>query len=596
MTAGRDTFRVYGADVETDNDGHSAWVVQWAISNGHFEQTGRTLDGFRDRLLALMKESADTYVYFHNLKFDLSYIKYVLADLRDNYGCTLEITMREKNPIAIKIVPGDPKLRAVNIRDSLKKYPNSSLAQMAKVVNMKKLDGFDFFPGWSASVDFNLGSNWDYVRMDARIVAIAMQQLHDLGNNRATVSSDAWNHAKRMIDRRAWEVYFPSLDNELDSALRRGYIGGINISEHRGVCTGEITHADVTSMYPTVMAYDPLPIGAPTYSTVAPREGQLYVVHLMVRLSLKEGWIPWFISKTVLGLDPEAKLGEPVIRTAGYIELTLTSVDLANLKRSYDVDIMPGCEPEYFIFKSATGILYPYVDKFVQEKAAAEKGTLKYMRAKLMLNSCYGRFALNPVGQATELVADGDDLNWSREPEITEEHDAYLPYGMFVTSHAHTRLLDYVEAAGPENVIHCDTDSVIHYGGRVNGVKYGRELGEWDIEARPVRLWEGGFKRYCEQLTLEPSKSKDYKLAAAGVPPRMKIELLDNPELILSDSVLGNEEYKVRTPWLRNEIAASGQDPDRLNTMKLMPKEVPGGTILTETTYKLRDNLSFGVR
>lgn len=606
MPRGRSTTRVYGADLETDNDGERAWIVQWAISNGRCEWAGRTLESFKEQILKLMRTGAETYIYFHNLKFDLSYIKYALADLRDNHDCDLRITMRERNPIALSLIPRDDERRTVHFRDSLKKFPGATLAQMAKLVGLEKLDGFDFYPGWSESVDFDDPANWKYVCMDARIVAVAMQQLHELGNDRATVSSDAWHAAKRIIragdgskpgiDNRKWDTWFPRLPNELDAALRRGYVGGINISEHRGLCEGKILHADVTSMYPTVMMYDPLPVGLPTYTTEEPPEGTLYVVHLEAKLNLKEDWIPWWIFKRVSDLEDGITLGKPVTNCTRYHEMTLTSVDLANLQRSYDVDIKPGGEIEYFVFKSKTGALAPYVQKHMEEKERAEKGTMLYTWAKTMLNSLYGRTALNPMGQATELVADGDDLVWSRHPEMSEEHDAYLPYGMFVTSHAHTRLLDYIELAGPENVIHSDTDSVIHYGGKVEGIKYGRELGQWDIESRPVRLWEGGFKRYIEQIDPNPSSIKHYKLAAAGVPLRTKIELYDDPELILTDAELGHVDYKVRTPWLREHVRREGGNPDCLNTMKLMPKEVKGGIILTETTHKLRDNFRFGVR
>lgn len=35
--------QVYGADFETDNDGETAWVVQWSISDGKREKYGRAL-------------------------------------------------------------------------------------------------------------------------------------------------------------------------------------------------------------------------------------------------------------------------------------------------------------------------------------------------------------------------------------------------------------------------------------------------------------------------------------------------------------------------------------------------------------------------
>ena len=37
---------VYGGDFETDNDGASAWIVQWSISDGDSELWGPDLPSF----------------------------------------------------------------------------------------------------------------------------------------------------------------------------------------------------------------------------------------------------------------------------------------------------------------------------------------------------------------------------------------------------------------------------------------------------------------------------------------------------------------------------------------------------------------------
>lgn len=598
--------RIYGGDIETDNDGKTAWIVQWAITNNNEVYTGRNLESLAGRLTWLATRRDATYLYFHNLKYDLSFIKYALSAVCDASNTSPLIMMRDRNPIAINLTPIDKSRRGtLHIRDSLKKF-QGNLASLARVVGLEKLDGFDFYRGWSDDVDFDDPDNWEYVIQDARIVAVAMQQLHALGNGRATTSSDAWSHAKTIARQHSdgrpgtsnhnWQNWFPSLSYELDALLRRGYVGGINISEHVGINRGQITVSDVNSMYPAVMMYDPLPVGLPTVTTTRP-DGALYVVHGDFKLKLKNGWIPWWIFKSVADKEEGVELGRPVVETTRYHTMTLTSVDYKNLCRSYDVTLRPGCEPQYLVFKSRVGLMSDYINTHMRDKNNAVRGSMEYNRAKLMLNGLYGRFALNPMGQTTTMTTlDSGIVDWIRTPELTSHHDAYLPFGMFVTSHAHTRLLDYVEAVGPENVIHCDTDSVIHYGGRADGVKYGDELGEWDVENTPKVVYEGGFKRYVLQLTDNPASTKDYKIAAAGVPPQTRWEIYDNPEIIITDAELGHREYRVNTPWLRDELRKQGLDPDKLNTCKLLPREVLGGTILRETTHKLQDAFNFGVR
>ena len=183
-----------------------------------------------------------------------------------------------------------------------------------------------------------------------------------------------------------------------------------------------------------------------------------------------------------------------------------------------------------------------------------------------------------------------------------------MPYAMFVTAHARRRLLEYVEKCGCENVIHCDTDSVIHYGGQVDGIKYGNGLGEWSIECEPLAVYEGGFKRYVEILREDriwTEKEKWVNMACAGVPKKtnvkgvptgMWVEILDNPEVILSDKHLGQTDYKIESDWLRELYINNGMNPDCVNTMKLIPERVPGGIILRERQHKLNDNLRMRLR
>jgi hypothetical protein len=608
-------LRVFGGDLETDNDGDKAWIVQWAISDGTDEITGTSIESLRDRLKVMMR-SFPSVIYFHNLKYDLSFIKYALFDIMVKDGIMLFPIMRNGNPIMVSLQPPeDSGMHELSFRDSMKKL-QGNLAAVAKSVGMSKLEGFEFYPGWSNAIDFNDVKNWDYVKMDARIVAVAMQHLHADGNTKPTFSGDAWRNAQRMLngsdmrtDNDNWNKYFPKLDADVDKALRSGYSGGLNISRHKGLNVGQITHADVNSMYPTVMYYDELPHGEPIYSRDEPKSS-VFVVKAKFKLKLKPGLIPWFTFKHggeyVL---EDLSIGTPIVETKFFHTLTLTSVDVALMSAWYDVEI-DASEAEYWSFKSNVGIFREYIDKYMEmkKKEAAEgrKGKLGYNWAKLMMNSLYGRFGLNADGEETTLEFDTEinDIKWKPVPAVIDI-DGYLPYAMFITAHARRRLLDYVMRCGSENVIHCDTDSVIHYGGRVPGIEYGHDLGQWDVESEPFKIWEGGFKRYIEQITPEIDSVKSLKMAAAGVsnrrtdsgvPVGMWIELWDNPEIICSNQTLGNLDYKIKSEWLRKVYAENGLNPDKVNTMKLIPVTVPGGAILVERKHKLDDCMKIGFR
>lgn len=275
-------------------------------------------------------------------------------------------------------------------------------------------------------------------------------------------------------------------------------------------------------------------------------------------------------------------------------------MDWDNLAIDYDIEVCKG-PGEFWAFRSRVGLMKPYIDKWGAEKKKAKKGSVEREHAKRMLNAAYGRFALIPDGEKTELIMDPEsgDLRWRSEEEKGEP-SAYLPYALFVTAWARRELMDrvrkVVDRYGVNSVLHCDTDSVIYLGEPIGD--YGKEIGQWDNESRPSAIYEGGFKRYIEVFEDEPyfdEGVKRFNVTCAGVPqPKradklpygMWIELLDSPARIFGGE-LGHEDYKIESKWLREIYKKAGKDPDHVNTLKLIPKKVPGGVILEGHTHEI---------
>ena len=149
------------------------------------------------------------YLYFHNLKYDIEFIKYSLYEIQQMPNIEVHYMMRERNPIFVRISGSKGSgLGELHIRDSLKKFAGT-VSDLAKNVGMKKLDsGTDFSAGWSNSIDYDNPKHWEYVKTDARIVARAMQQLHALGADRSTSSGDAWKGIKESLVRARWKPYY----------------------------------------------------------------------------------------------------------------------------------------------------------------------------------------------------------------------------------------------------------------------------------------------------------------------------------------------------------------------------------------------------
>lgn len=615
---------IFGLDTETDNNGKDeAWIVQWAIHNGKKAWHGTDLASLRDCLLKVGGRGKH-YFYVHNLKYDLAFIKYVIWNIKETQNGEINAIIRKGAPVSITLIFGNRKLI---FRDSMKKW-QGNLRSMGKTIGLEKLDppgDEDFSAGWSEKIDYDDPETWKYVERDAEIVAVAMQQMHARGANKATSSGDAWKGMHEIINgpkwikgQDKWTRLFPPLCYDLDKNLRPAYFGGINISRNLGLNKGPITHEDRVSMYPGIMYGtdgEELPFGMPIYiGSVLPPDDVLYITRQRMKLSLKEGHIAWFSFKD--GYDyaiEDYENGTVIEHTWEWHELTLCSVDLANLAEDYDIKIDPTFETETWIFKSEVGILRDYIDKWIAVKKNAPKGSADRLHAKIMLNASYGRFALIQDSELVSLVYDEgeQDLKWTSEITVSE-NDAYLPLAIFTTAWARRRLMDRVRqvtaARGEDAVIHCDTDSVIYKGLPIGGT--GKDLGCWDLEHENVKMvYEGGFKRYVEILnddylrypddpSIDPMRS--FSMAAAGVPQHtfrdgvpsgMWVELLDDPYRITTGTELGNEHYKIRSEWLRKLYERSGRDPDDVNTMKLLPRTVRGGIILTPTTHRMTDNL-----
>ena len=594
---------IWGLDTETDHDGKRAWIVQWVITGTPGTYKGTDLRTLTHRLRCLGRTREKQYIYIHNLKYDLEFIKYSIWDLVQEYGAKITPIFRNGQPVQVAV---DVNNRTLIFRDSAKKW-QGNLRSLGDALGYPKLENIDpeFHPGWSKELQLDTEEAWRYVIRDAYICYKAGVFWHSQGFTRATTSGDAWHDMQIVRGRKYWDEQFPHLTREEDDALRDGYFGGINISRFKGYHEGPITHEDKVSMYPGVMLDKPLPVGPPQYMGPIHPDSGLWVGKLRVKLHLKEGHIAWFTFKN--GLDycgEDLRYGQHVEDTKQWHTLTLTCVDWENLTIDYDIEVMQG-PAEFWAFRSRTGLMKPYIDKWAAEKKRAKKGTAEREHAKRMLNAAYGRFALIPDGERTELIMEDGDLRWHSEEEKGDP-SAYLPYAMFVTAWARRELMDRVrkvtELRGFESVLHCDTDSVIYVGTPIGD--YGKEIGQWDLESQPSAIYEGGFKRYIEVFDDKPFYETDktgimkitrYNITCAGVPqPKradglpygMWIELLDKPERIFGGE-LGHEEYVIESEWLQDMYIQGHKSWKPTNTLKLLPRRCPGGVILEGHTHEI---------
>jgi len=199
-----------------------------------------------------------------------------------------------------------------------------------------------------------------------------MRAFHKEKFTRATISGDAWACAREMIgssdgQRHAsylkWDKYFPKLTLELDRLIRAAYSGGINYSMNPGVHEGGISHYDIHNSYGAVMMWAPMPYGLPTETKDWPREDQLFVANIRIKLKLREGLKPWLqfrngFDNIIEGWDH----GTLVSETKEWHTLTLTSVDIGIIDDWYEITFDDDYDETFWIFPSKEGLLKPYLD------------------------------------------------------------------------------------------------------------------------------------------------------------------------------------------------------------------------------------------
>lgn len=455
-------------------------------------------------------------------------------------------------------------------RDAAKKFPNMSVASVAKAFKMSIQKG-DIEYDKERPVGYEPDTNEiEYLDRDVRIVAKALRETIDNGMTRLTIGADALAEYKKVIGgEQRFRNIFPLLSEEMDSEIRRAYRGGFTYLADRfkGVRLGCGLVLDVNSLYPSVMYNDLLPYGMPEWvpGKVDPTERRpLTVFSVTFTAKLKKDHIPCIQIKgsSIFGATEYLKeIEEPTT-------LMVTNVDWDLYLEQYDVVIY--AYGGGWRFKAARGLFKDYIDKWSKIKAESVGGQREI--AKMFLNSLYGKFASNPNVTGKIPILENNRVRWVLGEPKTKE-PVYTAAGVFITSYA--RALTIRAAQKNYSVFaYADTDSLHLL----------TETIPDEIDIDPVRMgawkFEYAFKEahfvrakvYLEKLQdenvhitgeCEPDcqKRHNYKTAFAGMPQG-------------TASTLGFEDLV----------------EGRVIEGKLSPRSVEGGIVLEKIPFTLNLN------
>lgn len=549
--------KVYIADFETNN--HIEDCRVWAacavdIETNETAFIGNSIESFIEWL-----SDQNSIVYFHNLAFDGQFILSYLLNNGYRY------TQRKENKsfdalisdtgafysLNIRFKKSGKYWYRVQIRDSLKKI-NSKVERIAKSYNL---------PFRKGKIDYNLvrpkgheltPEEKDYILDDCRIVAAALLTHIQQGLDRVTAASDAFNIYKgEYLGPKMFEYYFPVLPYEIDKDIRKAYRGGFTylnpIYKNRRGISGIVL--DVNSEYPYILHYKPLPVGYPIFFEGEPKEDSrfpLYICRCRFAFEIKPNRIPSIQIKNTFRFQQNEYLTSS---NGEVVELFLTNIDIELIKEQYNLfsfEIINGWK-----FQQKTGLFDRYVDSFMEIKKNS-KGAKREV-AKVMLNSLYGKFGMNPekYKKIPFLNDEGIVKFKMSDPEITDP--IYTALAVFVTSYGR----DLIIRAAQRNFnrfIYSDTDSIHLQGYEIpEGINIdAKELGAFKIEE------SFSDSLYLRQKTYMHTTENGITVKCAGMPDSCK-------ELVTYDN------FKIGSTF----------------PGKLLPKVVKGGVVLIDTVFTI---------
>jgi hypothetical protein len=583
----------YVGDFETTTKKEDCRV--WAY--GYMEiddKTNYKIGNSIDEFMGWMeKELPD--IYFHNLKFDGSFIvnwllskgwKWTHKDKDEEHGqagtfSTIISNMGQWYMVDICYgYKGKKKQHAV-IYDSLKKLP-FPVKKIAKAFKLPVLKGdIDYtLPrpiGWKITEQEH-----EYIYGDLFIVASALKTQFEQGLTAMTNGSDSLKGFKDVISKEMFQKFFPVLSKKIDDQIRKAYKGGFTWVNDKiqGMPIEDGMVFDVNSLYPSRMYDCDLPYGTPEkfegkyeYNSQYP----LYIQAVSCSFELKENHIPTIQIKNKRGLFMENEY----LKSSNHEVVTLyvTNVYWELIQEHYKLD-----DVEYhdgYMFKSKNNLFREFIDFWMDIKIN-NTGAIKEL-AKLMLNSLYGKFASNPIvtGKVPYLREDNSlgfrlplkegvfvERHGRQIPVIDEElkDPVYTAMGCFITAYARDLTIRTAQSVY-DRICYCDTDSIHITGTTIpESIKHlidDNKLGYWKHESTFQRAKFIRQKTYVEEIDGE------LHVKCAGMPENIK------KHVIWENFALYNERMLLPAR-------------DGYWFGKLMPKQVPGGVVLEPTHFAIR--------
>lgn len=480
--------KVYFADFETtqpDKD-NIVEVYLWAIVSGKQTKTGRDIDSFIDWC---SKKKQKCIMYFHNLKFDFSYIQYYLIKNKIPYK-----VLEKKGQIY------SAKFFQIELRDSLNFMP-MTLKQVGEnyCTKFKKTSiDYNVSRGHVASAEeieycindcrvLEEGLNNYLTTLEEVLTSAGAYESADKVRRKLTNAGIAFEAFKEMSN---FDHLCPKTTQTEYNLFKGAYKGGFVYSNPKGIVS-DVVMIDCNSMYPAMYSTIDMPFGK---SVVCKDFDELnrfkfYIIKIYIKYELKAGKIP------IIG-GGVGKYGNATYKASSegkFEELVVCNTDFELIKDFYNIEFSlvwgVGWQTKPYFFKE-------YCDTFISVKNA-NKG-IKRAVAKVLLNSPYGKTAMNGMQELKDYYIDEKEhcvKSTIVGYEVDENVFQYLPIAIAITASARHYLLTTAEKIGFDKIHYMDTDSI----------KFSNC--ETNIEYDPDKLGAWKNEGHCELFkTISPKK------------------------------------------------------------------------------------------
>lgn len=485
------------ADFETiTRDGvEVVWLYDICNVNTLEHEIGTSMEQFIDKIDNM---EYSTRIYFHNLKFDGSFIvDYMLKNGYDMVNLETKRLKKFQFNILVtefgqffKLTYKNKKGKFIEIIDSLKVL-QMSVEKLAKDFKLKILKGIIDYEKSRPAGYIPSDKEIDYVKNDTEIVAQCLQKFLELGHDKLTLSSCAFSEYKEIIGTKKYNAWFGEWSRNAsicdDIEIRKAYRGGFCQCNNQYVAKTikqPVWYNDVNSLYPYIMRTAYLPYGLPVEfegKYVDDVDYPYFVQKIKVDMCLKCDGIPCILNKSK-GINCKY-IVDTHSSTGSLVNLSLTNFDLELMYKNYEIfeiKFLGG-----YKFKVRNDMFIDYVNKFYHMKQEATTNANASLRAiaKLFLNSLYGKFGQNPIRCRKLPFIDSErKVKFYKTEKTVAKRFNYLPVAVFITSLARYKILNDIEKLGKENWLYTDTDSILSLKPLDVKLLDNEELGKYKVE------------------------------------------------------------------------------------------------------------------